>query len=397
MKSRRIDQQVVVLGAFLCAFLALVGSGEATSFLIPRDDVLVRQAPVIAEVSVMSVSPSPAEGAPSTDYIVLVERLLKGRVSGTSVVVRVPGGVGVEGLGLKVHGAPVFSEGDNLVLFLVARATVSGQTRDVALRNLIGSADRSSHGGLIDAPRDWEAFTVWLANQSAGIPAEENYFLSSEDVDLDPLPVRLDPLPIAWERFAQGRRVRWRSKATSGPRRQLLKGALEAWSSSDATSVRLRPAKGNGVAAGLTHPDGVNDVVFGDPAGVMAGSFSCQAGGIAAVSASWFDPGVTFRFRPGPDGLGVRIKEAEVVFNDGAECLLRRSSGIVAKGILNHEIGHTLGLDHSGEPGSPMFPEILGRGDGPIEGSAGQSRLEKLYPPRLRSELRRPVADSSSD
>ena len=412
MQGRFIHQ----LAFIVSAFLAVAGNVDATSFLIPRDDVLVRQAPVIAEVSVMSVSPSPAEGAPSTDYIVLVERLLKGRVSGTSVVVRVPGGLGVEGLGLKVHGAPVFSEGDYLLLFLTARddgayavlhlglgafhrlaATVSGQTRDVALRNLIGSADRSSHGGLIDAPRDWEAFTVWLADQSAGIPVQENYFLSSEDVDLDPLPVRLDPLPIAWERLAQGRRVRWRSKATSGPRRQLLKGALEAWSSSDASSVRLRPAKGTGVAAGLTHPDGVNDLIFGDPAGVMAGSFSCQAGGIAAVSATWFDPGVTFRFRPGPDGLGVRTKEAEVVFNDGAECLLRRSSGSVAMGILSHEIGHTLGLDHSGEPASPMFPEVLGRGDSPIEGSAGQSRLENLYPPRLRSELRRPAADSNSD
>ena len=363
--------------------------------------MLVEQAPVIAEVAVMSVSPSPAEGVPSTDYIVLVERLLKGRVAGSSIVIRIPGGFGVDGIGLEVHGAPVFHEGDRLLLFLVARddgayavlhlglgafhrltGVVGEQTRDIALRNLIDSADRKSNDGLIDAPRDWEEFSSWLAKRAAGRRAAENYFLASEEVELQPLAVRLEPLPVAWERFSLGRRVRWRSEDTRGPGRQLLKDALYRWSRSDLTSVRLRPSKVTGPAAGMLQPDGVNDLVFGDPRDLMAGSFSCKDGGIAAISATWFDPGVTFRFRPGDGGVGIRAKEAEIVLNDGSECLLRRSGGRLAQDLLIHELGHTLGLDHSGRPASPMFPELLGRIGSATEGSEEQSRLEFLYPAR---------------
>lgn len=407
MRKRRI------IGALVVGGLLLLAPGvDATSFVIPRDEVLARQAPVIAEVAVMSVSPSPAEGAPSTDYIVLVERLLKGRVAGTSVVVRVPGGLGVDGMRLKVHGAPVFREGDRLLLFLVARddgayavlhlglgafhrlvAEVEGEDRQVALRNLIGSADRAEGGGLLDSPRDWEAFTQWLADASAGKRGAADYFLSAEDVEFTPLPVVVEPMLIAWERFTLGRRVRWRSNALISLGRQQLRRALQAWSDSVRTSVRLRPSDATSPGSGLRRPDGVNDLIVGDPDNVMAGSFSCRRGGIAAISATWFDPAITFRFRTGVDGVAIRAKEAEIVFNDGAECVLRKSGGSVALGIMSHELGHTLGLEHSGEPASPMFPIVLGRSEPGFEASTEQSKLEFLYPVGLSNKSRLSAED----
>lgn len=380
--------------------LGVAGGADATSFIIPRDELLVRQAPLIAEVSVMSASPSPAEGVPSTDYVVLVERLLKGRVAGTSIVIRVPGGIGSDGVGLAVHGAPRFHEGERLLLFLVARrdgtyaplhlslgafrsrgGSVLGETRRIALRDLIAPAD-SSEGRLVDAPRDWAAFSDWIAALAAGDVASANYFVDTSTLELGPQPVAPEMRPIGWERLVRGRRLRWRAANLTGVSRQAFRDALETWSTAKATSVRLRPSRVEAEPARSSVRDGINDLILGDPDELVPGSFSCTVGGVAAISATWFDPGITFRFRPGVNGVAIQATEAEIVLNDGAECLLSRRGAALGRAVFAHELGHTLGLGHTSDPASPMFPVVLGRSgfERPVPGEV--EALEFLYPPR---------------
>ena len=82
------------------------------------DQTLVDQAGAVAEVRVTGIEPAPVEGRPATDYVVEVERLVKGHLPGSTVVVRVPGGVRPDGVGLKVFGAPELHEGETALLFL---------------------------------------------------------------------------------------------------------------------------------------------------------------------------------------------------------------------------------------------------------------------------------------
>ncbi|HEV7519427.1 MAG TPA: hypothetical protein VGR07_24310, partial [Thermoanaerobaculia bacterium] len=102
--------------------LTVAGPVAATSYVAISDENLAGQASVIAEVRVVSVEPAPAKSGPNTDYQVNVLRLIKGYTAGSSIVVRVLGGPRPDGLGLKVWGAPVFNEGDRVLLFLKERA-----------------------------------------------------------------------------------------------------------------------------------------------------------------------------------------------------------------------------------------------------------------------------------
>ena len=91
----------------------------ATTYKMMSDSALADQATAVVEARIASVELGALlDGTPSTDYLVEVNRVLKGDILGSTLVVRVPGGVNPEGLGLKIWGAPRFAEGENAILFL---------------------------------------------------------------------------------------------------------------------------------------------------------------------------------------------------------------------------------------------------------------------------------------
>ena len=94
----------------LAGLALVVGAMPAasTSYVRLDDTALVERAPVIVEGRIVALEAARAGRIPAVDYLVKIERLIKGHVDGASLSVRVPGGVGADGVGLAVRGAPRF-------------------------------------------------------------------------------------------------------------------------------------------------------------------------------------------------------------------------------------------------------------------------------------------------
>ncbi|HEV8321881.1 MAG TPA: PKD domain-containing protein [Myxococcota bacterium] len=103
-------------------------------------------------------------------------------------------------------------------------------------------------------------------------------------------------------------------------------------------------------AANVVADDGLNIVSFDDPAGdqgpgVLATTYSSFAGPIVAKTGGSFG----------------RILEADIAFNNGVDFITNAgaSSGpcfgeVDMRGVVTHEIGHFIGLDHTTVPGATM-------------------------------------------
>src|SRR4051794_4698722 len=224
MKSpRRLVQSSFALSLFL-----LAGSAWATTYKMMPDSALVDQAKAVVDVKVIGVDSAPVvDGAPSTDYLVEVNRVVKGDLSGSTLVVRVPGGINPEGLGLKIWGAPQFTPGENALLFVAPakdgtyrilhlmlgafhQRTVDGQA--VALRDLSEAHEIANKSDVV---RDFNRFSDWIADRAAGVRHEGGYVLSAAKAlgVVDPKFVLLttgDGTPIRWFRFDNGQSVAWK-------------------------------------------------------------------------------------------------------------------------------------------------------------------------------------------
>ena len=69
---------------------------------------------------------------PSTDYVVVVERTIKGPLEGGETIVRVPGGETAGGLRLEVWGSPDLGRGEVVLLFLAAAGDERWEVVDLA-------------------------------------------------------------------------------------------------------------------------------------------------------------------------------------------------------------------------------------------------------------------------
>lgn len=396
----------------LASALALLAvPAGATTYQMISDQALADQSPVSVQGRIVGVESAPVSGRPSTDYLVEVERVLKGDLPGSTVVVRVPGGVGSNGLGLKIWGAPEFVEGEEAVLFLAPaqdgtyrlvhlmlgafreRHTATGR---VALRDLSEATEVTVKGvseGGADLIRDFDRFSDWVADRAAGIERERDYVIGQGSGKLgsaiEPFTLMTSSRGnnIRWFRFDQGQSVVWRVHNGAQPGLSLdstidaFKVAMNAWVSDPATNINYVYAGTTNAAAGFTGSDDANTILFDDPyrddpENAVEGTFECGTGGVIAIGGPYFY--LATRTYKGKEYH--EAAEADIVTNDGTDCFFRNNPR-VAEEVFAHELGHTLGLSHSLIRNALMYATAHDDGRGARVTDDDRAAVAVLYTP----------------
>ena len=372
---------------FLVALLLSAPRAGATVYVPMSDSELADQAPVIAVVTVEEIASAPSSRAIATDYLVQVDRVLKGDVPGSRIVLRVPGGVRADGVGLKIWGAPVFQVKESAIVFLHPnddgsygihglmlgafhlRAEGDGglALRDLSEAHAVAFAAAGTaedHEPL----RDRDLFTAWLTDRAAGIDRPADYRQTRAGVrqvtDTFTQLTASDGKSPRWFDF-ESRSVKWYMYVSGQPGLSAadtaasFAAALAAWTSDPTSSISYAYAGTTPSKGGLKGPDNISALLFDDPNGDIAGSFNCAGGGIVAMSGPFF-------YVPLREYRGVPYHEtfeANIVTNDGTQCFFQDNPK-GAEEIFAHELGHTLGFGHSSEKNALMFAKAHNDGRG---------------------------------
>jgi hypothetical protein len=430
---RPLAQQALYFAVPLLLLVAALPAA-ATSYVPVADTALADQAPVIAFVQVESAEPTPARALPGTDYQVAIERLVKGYTAGSSIIVRLPGGVRADGVGLELWGVPAFQPGERALLFLTehkdgtygvlhlllgAFHSLETGGRRIALRNLAEATEvrllpggGSAAGAGEDRPRDLDRFATWLEDRANGVRRPADYFVSLPAPTLANLREKFTLFSngghyLRWFEFDTGGSVTFFANqggqpGVPGGGFDAFQSALAAWNVDPLTPIRLVYGGPTDATGGLKSFDDTNTILFGDPNKEIDGSFDCSSGGILAVGGPWFASGDTARFN---GETFTRIRGGDIVTNDGIDCFFNRGGDPVANAAetFGHELGHTLGLRHScGDSLSPacrtdankndaiMRANIHGDSRGPRIGVDDLAGTRRLYAEKDASASCRP-------
>ena len=391
-------------------------------YLMQTDEEMLRHSPVIVYGRVIGTAPARLDDRPATDAEVRVEKVLKGRLPGSVVTVRQPGGID-GGMVIQMMGLPMLSDGDRVLLFLeehedVHRTVGLGlgiffEASHMGRRILVREASHMASGGVAEEPtaRDSALFRRWITDRVAGREGRADYLVADLPDGLravaspyvffkhrcyftHPIP-SLDELPLRvrrWREFDRGETLSFEvyghqpglsaedaDDATKAAETLAgINAAMSAWNgAASSVSLTARAVAGDAPSSVSGPPpsyyrygawfafDHESRLSFAVAAGYIV--VDCHAPGRHTI--------------PGTDVKALTARQAIV------ETFPLFAAGLATAGdmddfveVITHELGHTLGLDHSADPNALMWISTAIDGNNRGLGADDVNGINYLYP-----------------
>jgi hypothetical protein len=336
------------------------------------------------------------------------QEVLKGTFFSDTVVLKQPGGV-VGLAGVRFFGQPTFNSGDEVLLYLntgpdkslhvahcfmgmfsVVTDPASGE-RSVQRWDDSTEATRLQRGGIQFEVTDQAPFDQYVSKirdllernaASTGdvegpdfLAVPDEYYRKQQDSSRYYSPAfNLLAGGVRWMQADSGQAVAYSLNPSLAPvgggGSAEIQRAMTAWPSQSGANVRLQLGAQT-TKCGFTN-DGVNTISFGDCRNQLDPPVNCS--GVLAQTTVSFSyetkvvGGRTFK----------RLLDADVVFNKGMECFLSTSANLAE--CACHELGHAIGLDHSGDAASIMWPVLRGGGRDATLADDDRSGVLAIYP-----------------
>lgn len=381
-----------------CAFFLMTiitSSLSATTIVMPSDDQLVAKSQVIVIGTVLSTEVVVRHGGIWTDTTISVEEILRGSSIAQKIVVTEVGGVLGDQVSV-VYGNPEYQAGERVLVFLSRTAEGRFRTRDLFVgkfterrdadgQRLWHRNDAIARTNLLDnrfqplattgLQRNADRFETFIEEEVAGGDSNVSYLVDAARSNIsENFALISEPNLYRWFAFDNGGSAPWQSFGTqsgySDGGISELRSGMAAWTGySDARINFTYSGAGSGTPGGLSTPNGVNEVIFGDLMNEVEGTWDGRSGVVGRggfnnvrSGGSWTSPFAADASHPQQTySSSGNIVEGNLVIQDGVSPSRGISSVTLAE-ILAHEFGHTLGFGHSTDGTALMYSSVTGLG-----------------------------------
>ena len=414
MKNMRHQQLLKALVLFAFSLMSFQTSMATTAILLTDEDLITSSRLIVSgEVKSVRFQKSASDQSIYTYVKVDVRQVFKGNLADRHIVLKELGG-SADGISVVIPGSPHFEAGKQVLLFLntapdgtlhiahlfmgkydVTQDAKTGEPKvkrniDAENLNLLGRqqgeeitneatlASFTDKIGKVLRTKTKEVAEHESKNRHVPIVAVPSEYVTGS-TEIDPAYTTFNP-PSRWFQPDSGQPVYYQVNTAYGvPAGDGVTEAnqgLAAWTNVTTSSISLYYG-GNTYNTKFLYTNGssdrVNVVIFNDPNGLIDDPVNCGGilarGGFLRNNTTRTVKGVTY----------YQITEGDVLFNNGFECYYQGDPRNVAE-VATHEIGHTIGFDHSTVADATMRAYAYGNGRGAYLGFDDVLGATNVYP-----------------